>query len=64
MFGDLSALAGKAWQWTKDHAAEIGDLLNKISGVLGVIALATVAFEPVGAIWRWKCSIRSTGNRP
>ncbi len=64
LLGDVSSLANKAWQWTKDHAsdiAEVGNLLSKISAVLGVIALATAAFEPVGAIFGAAAGLTSLG---
>jgi uncharacterized protein YoxC len=64
LMGDVSSLANKVWQWTKDHAAdiaEVGNLLSKISAVLGVIALATAAFEPIGAIFGAAAGITSLG---
>lgn len=64
LMGDVSSLANKVWQWTKDHAADIakvGDLLSKISAVLGVIALATAALEPVGAIFGAAAGLTSLG---
>lgn len=53
MLGAVESLAGKVWQWTKDHAqdiAKVGDILNKISAVLGVAALVCAPIEPLGAI--------------
>jgi hypothetical protein len=64
LLGDVSSMASKAWQWTKDHAADIadvGNVLSKISAVLGVIALATAAFEPVGAIFGAAAGLISLG---
>ncbi|MFJ8491001.1 enoyl-CoA hydratase/isomerase family protein [Streptomyces sp. NPDC094038] len=40
--------------WIKDHADLIklvGDLLSDLSGILGVIAIITAPFEPIGAIF-------------
>jgi uncharacterized protein YoxC len=64
LMSDVSSLAGKVWQWTKDHAADIadvGNLLSKISGVLGVIALVTAPFEPIGAIFGAAAGLTSLG---
>lgn len=48
----------EAWdetgQWFKDHADVIklvGDLLGDLSGILGVLAIITAPFEPIGAIF-------------
>jgi hypothetical protein len=41
-------------QWVKDHAdliKLIGDLLSDLSGILGVLAIITAPFEPLGAIF-------------
>ncbi|MBD0734659.1 putative T7SS-secreted protein [Streptomyces sp. CBMA29] len=41
-------------QWVKDHADMIkliGDLLSDLSGLLGVLAIITAPFEPLGAIF-------------
>ncbi|MEV0438904.1 enoyl-CoA hydratase/isomerase family protein [Streptomyces spectabilis] len=41
-------------RWLKDHADTIkliGDLLSDLSGVLGMLAIITAPFEPVGAIF-------------
>ncbi|MFE6161950.1 enoyl-CoA hydratase/isomerase family protein [Streptomyces sp. NPDC056486] len=41
-------------QWIKDHADMIkliGDLLSDLSGVLGMLAIITAPFEPIGAIF-------------
>jgi hypothetical protein len=41
-------------QWVKDHAdliKLIGDLLSDLSGILGVLAILTAPFEPLGAIF-------------
>ncbi|MFI6490609.1 enoyl-CoA hydratase/isomerase family protein [Streptomyces sp. NPDC050564] len=40
--------------WIKDHAdviKAIGDILSLVSGVLGVLAIITAPFEPLGAIF-------------
>ena len=40
--------------WIKDHADAIkliGDLLSDLSGVLGMLAIITAPFEPIGAIF-------------
>lgn len=62
----ITNLGSAAWQWVQDHAdliAQFGDLTSKISTALGVLAIVTAPFEPVGAIfagaaaaprsWRW-----------
>ena len=49
----LTKLASAAWQWVQDHAdliAQFGDITSKISTALGVLAIVTAPFEPVGAI--------------
>ncbi|MCU1681531.1 MAG: hypothetical protein JWQ81_2270 [Amycolatopsis sp.] len=54
MVDGVKNLAGDVWNWVKDHAdviAKIGDVLSKVSAVLGVIAIITAPFEPVGAIF-------------
>ncbi|MGH3633978.1 MAG: putative T7SS-secreted protein [Mycobacterium sp.] len=64
LVGEAKALAGKVWQWTKDHAdmiKKIGDVLSKASAVLGVIAVATAAFEPVGAIFGAAAGVTAVG---
>jgi len=41
-------------QWVKDHAdliKLIGDLLSDLSGILGLLAILTAPFEPLGAIF-------------
>jgi uncharacterized protein YoxC len=41
-------------QWVEDHAddiAEIGDALSTLSSALGVLAIVTAPFEPIGAIF-------------
>ncbi|SFF92509.1 hypothetical protein SAMN05216251_1391, partial [Actinacidiphila alni] len=41
-------------QWVKDHAdliKLIGDLLSDLSGILGMLAILTLPFEPIGAIF-------------
>lgn len=41
-------------QWIKDHAdmiKMIGDLLSDLSGILGMLAIITAPFEPIGAIF-------------
>ncbi|WP_037825707.1 hypothetical protein [Streptomyces sp. NRRL B-1347] len=41
-------------KWLKDHADTIkliGDLLSDLSGVLGMLAIITAPFEPVGAVF-------------
>jgi uncharacterized protein YukE len=54
MVDGIKNLAGDVWNWVKDHAdiiAKIGDVLSKVSAVLGVIAIITAPFEPIGAIF-------------
>lgn len=58
----VADLAAKTWQWVKDHAEDIkkiGDVLSTVSSVLGVIAIATAAFEPVGAIFAAAAGVTS-----
>ncbi|MBC9726101.1 enoyl-CoA hydratase/isomerase family protein [Streptomyces sp. TRM68367] len=41
-------------QWLKDHAdliKQIGDVLSLVSSALGVLAIITAPFEPIGAIF-------------
>ncbi|MFJ7969203.1 enoyl-CoA hydratase/isomerase family protein [Streptomyces sp. NPDC096324] len=41
-------------QWIKDHAdliAFIGDLLSDLTAILGLLAIITIPFEPLGAIF-------------
>ncbi|WP_371791091.1 enoyl-CoA hydratase/isomerase family protein [Streptomyces sp. NBC_01471] len=41
-------------KWIKDHAdliKEIGDILSDLTAVLGVLAIITLPFEPLGAIF-------------
>lgn len=50
----ITKLASAARQWVQDHAdliAQFGDLTSKISTALGVLAIVTAPFEPVGAIF-------------
>ena len=50
----MSTLASAAWQWVQEHAdliAQFGDIMSKISTALGVLAIITAPFEPVGAIF-------------
>lgn len=50
----ITRIASATWRWVKDHAdliAQFGDLLSKISIVLGVLAIITAPFEPVGAVF-------------
>ncbi|MGH3624428.1 MAG: putative T7SS-secreted protein [Sciscionella sp.] len=57
-------LAGKVWQWTKDHAnviKKIGDVLSKASAVLGIIAVATAGVEPIGAIFGAAAGVTAVG---
>lgn len=64
MLGDLQSLAGKVWQWTNDHAADIakvGDIFSKVSAVLGIVALACAPIEPLGAILGAAAGITSLG---
>ncbi|MGH3685469.1 MAG: putative T7SS-secreted protein [Pseudonocardiaceae bacterium] len=52
----------RVWQWVKDHAqliAQFGDLMSKISAVLGVLAIITAPFEPVGAIFAGAAAMTS-----
>lgn len=49
-------------QWVKDHAdliKLIGDLLSDLSGLLGVLAIITAPFEPLGAIFATAAVITS-----
>ncbi|MGB8944119.1 MAG: enoyl-CoA hydratase/isomerase family protein [Streptomyces sp.] len=49
-------------QWIKDHAdmiKEIGDVLSLISSALGVLAIITAPFEPVGAIFATAAMVTS-----
>ncbi|WP_327430799.1 enoyl-CoA hydratase/isomerase family protein [Streptomyces sp. NBC_01236] len=49
-------------QWIKDHAdviKAIGDVLSLVSGALGVLAIITAPFEPVGAIFAAAAMITS-----
>lgn len=49
----IAQLASAAWQWVQGHAdliAQFGDITSKISTVMGVLAIVTAPFEPVGAI--------------
>jgi hypothetical protein len=49
-------------QWVKDHAdliKLIGDLLSDLSGILGVLAILTAPFEPLGAIFATAAVITS-----
>ncbi|WP_330306573.1 MULTISPECIES: enoyl-CoA hydratase/isomerase family protein [unclassified Streptomyces] len=51
--GIANAWDGTA-DWVKDHAdliKEIGDVLSDITAVLGVLAIITLPFEPLGAIF-------------
>ncbi|MGH4015368.1 MAG: hypothetical protein ACRDSL_15875 [Pseudonocardiaceae bacterium] len=44
--------ADAVWEWVQDHAdliAQIGDVLGTISTALGVLAIITAPFPPVGA---------------
>ena len=53
MVDGIKDLAGKAWDWAKQHAdliAKIGDVLSTISNVLGVVALATSWIPGVDAV--------------
>ncbi|HWE91279.1 MAG TPA: hypothetical protein VG317_17595 [Pseudonocardiaceae bacterium] len=53
LLNDVKSLAGKVWQWTKDHAADIakvGDILSKIGGVLAIVAAATSWIPVVGEV--------------
>ncbi|MEC3978190.1 WXG100 family type VII secretion target [Amycolatopsis sp. H20-H5] len=53
MVDGIKDLAGKAWDWVKEHAdliAKIGDVLSTISSVLGVVALATSWIPGVDAV--------------
>jgi len=46
--------ASAAVKWVQDHAdliAQFGGLMNKVSTVLGVLAIITAPFEPVGALF-------------
>lgn len=46
--------ASAAVKWAQDHAdliAQFGGLMNKVSTVLGVLAIITAPFEPVGAVF-------------
>lgn len=43
-----------AWHWVQAHADAIkfiGDLLSDLSGILGILAIITAPFEPLGAIF-------------
>lgn len=49
----IKDLAGKAWDWVKQHAdiiAKIGDVLSTLGNVLGVVALATSWIPGVNAV--------------
>jgi VIT1/CCC1 family predicted Fe2+/Mn2+ transporter len=41
------SLPGKVWNWVKDHADLIGDILSDISTVLGVAAIVCMYFPPL-----------------
>lgn len=47
-------LASTTLKWVQDHAdliAQFGGLMSKVSTVLGVLAIITAPFEPVGAVF-------------
>jgi hypothetical protein len=53
MVDGIKDLAGKTWDWVKEHAdliAKIGDVLSTIGNVLGVVALATSWIPGVNAV--------------
>ncbi|GAA1966884.1 putative T7SS-secreted protein [Amycolatopsis minnesotensis] len=53
MVDGIKDLAGKAWQWVKDHAdviAKIGDVLSAVGTVLSVVAAATSWIPGVNAV--------------
>jgi hypothetical protein len=50
----MKNLAASAWKWVQDHAdviAQFGDIMSKIGTALGVLAIITAPFEPVGAVF-------------
>lgn len=58
----IKNLATAAWKWVKDHAdviAQFGDIMSKISTALGVLAIITAPFEPVGAIFAGAAALTS-----
>lgn len=54
MCSDVDHVVSGAWHWVEKHADAIkfvGDILSDISAGLGILAILTAPFEPVGAIF-------------